>query len=94
MQRSLWIGASLAFAGALCDAVNRVVLCGRSDAIVFLHGLCHLDAESGNKIRVFAVSVLDSSPTLISRHVQCRRINIRIAKSPRLERGYSPDLAH
>ena len=45
MQRSLWIGPSLAFAGALGDAVNRVVLCGRGDAIVFLHGPGHLDAK-------------------------------------------------
>ena len=80
MQRGLWIGTGLPFARAFGDAVDCIVLGRRSNSIVFLHGLRHLDTKPGNQVRIFTVSVFDTSPTLIARNVQGRCVNICVAE--------------
>src|SRR5205807_8326110 len=78
MQRGLWISARLSFTRAFGDAVNREVFRGRCDPKIFLHRLGHLDAEPRNQIWIFAVGVLDPSPTLVARNIERRSINVRI----------------
>src|SRR2546421_526107 len=94
MSRDLRIRARLPFTRAFADAVNRVVLRGRGDAIVLLHRPGHLNSQTRNKIRILAISVFDSSPALVARNIERRRVHIRVAECPRwgrIEDTYGED---
>src|SRR5947208_1592744 len=93
MWGRLRIGARLAFARSLGDAVHGEVLGRRSNLIILLHRLSHLHAEPRNEIWILAVSIFNSSPALVARNVQRRGVHIRITKRASLIRSDAANLA-
>ena len=93
VQSRLRIGTGLSFTSTLGDAVNGEVLGRRHNLIILLHRLGHLDPKSRYEIRIFAVGVFNSSPTLVARDVQRRRIHVCVTQRARLVSGDAADLA-
>lgn len=75
------VGAAVAVAAALGDAVSRIVFECRGDALR-LDAADHLDAQLGDQERVFAVALHDTAPAGIARHVENRGVDVLIAQDP------------
>ena len=87
------IGAAVAVAAALRDAVSRVVFERRGDALR-LDAADHLDAQFGDQERVFAVALHDAAPAGIARHVEDRGVDVPVAQDPGFESGDLARTAH
>ena len=86
-RRCLWIRTGITLAASLVIAVDRKMFGGRCDRVVFLHCLGHRNTHPRHEIGILAICVLDASPARITRHVQCRGVNVRIAECSRFEGG-------
>ena len=91
--RDLRVGAGLAVAPALRDAVDGEVLEGGNDAL-FLDAAHLLEAELAGEERVLRVSLGGAAPARIARQLEHGRIDVGVAEGAPLAAGDAADLAH
>src|SRR5215510_6372987 len=93
-RRNLRISPRLSFASAFTNAINGEMFGSGGDRVVFLQALHHLNAEPRGQVWIFTIRVFDSSPTLISRHIESRSIDVRVSQCPRFTSCDPSDFAH